>query len=95
MAQEEKPDTMLTLRQVAGELNISLNAVYNLIYSDNLRAVNLAPTNKPGDRRFWRVPRRCLAEFLEARLTPDKRAVTERPARRRVRGMVIPNYLGL
>lgn len=95
MAQEDKPDTMLTLRQVAGELNISLNAVYNLIYSDNLRAVNLAPTNKPGDRRFWRVPRRCLTEFLEARLTPGKQPTVEQQTRHRAHPQPIRNHLGL
>lgn len=89
---------LLTPAQVAAELNISLSAVYNLIRSGDLRAVDLAPSNRTGKHRFWRITRECLDEFLARRLMSARRPAPAPPKSvLRIPGYPdgVPNLLGI
>lgn len=94
---QELPNQLLKPADVASELKVSLWTVYALIRSGDLRAVNIAPNNKPGTNAFWRIPRQCLNEFLTSRLTPGKSssALSTKRGRGRPRTNLpnCPNYL--
>lgn len=81
----------LTPAAVAAELNVSPSAVYSLIYSGDLSAVNLAPTGRTRKQGFWRVPRQGLDEFLSKRTVSP--APAPQPHGRRRGVMQIPNLL--
>jgi excisionase family DNA binding protein len=88
----------LTPADVARQLNVSLNAVYNLIREGALRAVNLSPAGKSGERGFYRIRPTWLEDFLEQRgTTPAPAAKRAGLARRRRRSFdtLPPNYTGL
>ena len=77
----------LTPKKVASELGISLTAVYALIQSGDLRALNVAPSSGQGSKRSYRIGRQWLNEFVARRtMTPASRnegAVALRRRRRR------------
>jgi hypothetical protein len=82
----------LTPAAVAKELNVSVSAVYSLIYSRDLLAVNLAPSSRNRKHGFWRISSKNLQDFLSRRVVPAQEpASTVRHARRSV--TEIPNLL--
>jgi len=93
-------ESFLTPANVAAELNVSLSAVYNLIRSGDIQAVNVAPSDKPGRNGFWRIRRQWVDDFIGQRLAAgafrSRRLHRDRPSTRssRVPGF-IPNHLGL
>jgi excisionase family DNA binding protein len=79
--------SMLTPQQVAGELGISVGAVYNLIHAGTLPAVDLATKG----RGCYRVKRQWLDEFLDRRRVPSVAPVR----RREKKTVAVRDYLGL
>lgn len=51
---------LLTVRQVANELNCSVTHVYNLIGADEIDAQNIAADGK---RKSWRISSEALERF--------------------------------
>jgi len=93
MAKPDNPGITeyLTPAAVAAELSVSQSAVYSLIRSGDLPAVNLAPTGRTRKQGFWRVPRRGLEAFLSSRTVVPTPAPQPNCRRRVV--MQIPNLL--
>jgi excisionase family DNA binding protein len=58
--EEPRFPRMLTLTQVKEILNVGMPAVYALVSSGDLRALQLS-----GGRRMWRVSEGDLADYLE------------------------------
>jgi excisionase family DNA binding protein len=85
----------LTPTEVAEHLQISLNAVYNLIHRGALRAADLSRAGQAGGRGLYRIKPRWVEEFLEGRVAQPPVAVPRRSHRRRTLGPVPPNYTGL
>jgi hypothetical protein len=88
--------TFLTPRHVAGELGISLTAVYALIQSGDLTALDVAPTSGKGDKRSYRIRRVWLDEFVSKRIIRPARLQPPPAGRRRRRGQPpVKDHLGL
>ncbi len=70
-------------QQVKQELQISLSAVYNLIRSGDLEAIDVAPSRSRQGHPHYRIPRASLEAFLARRggVRPEQPAA--RPRRRR------------
>lgn len=77
---------ILTPRHVARELGISLTAVYALIQSGDLPALDVAPTSGKGDKHTYRIRPAWLDEFMSKRVIqpsrPEPRSAAPRRRRR-------------
>lgn len=83
---------LLAPAAVAAELGISVSAVYSLIRSGDLPAVDLAPSKAARRHALWRISRQSLGEFLSQRTTEG----LESPSRARPQSLAgAPNHLGL
>ena len=98
MATEKGPHAtegtrLLTPAAVAAELNVSLDTVYNLIRAGDIKAVSLAPSDKPRLKELYRIRREWIDEFVSRRLVegrcrPQESRVGRRQTRR-PRGAVV------
>ena len=75
----------LSPKVVARELGVSLTAVYALIQSGDLRAVNVAPTSGQGKKRSYRIRPAWLDEFVSKRIIQRTRPQPPSRMRRRRR----------
>jgi hypothetical protein len=88
----------LTPANVAAELNVSLHAVYNLIRTGDIQAVNVAPSDNPGGKGCWRIRRQWVDDFIGQRLAAgafrSRKLHRDRPSARSSRAQgFIPNHL--
>lgn len=92
------PEAFLTPATVAAELNVSLHAVYNLIRTGDIQAVNVAPSGNTGGKGCWRIRRQRVDDFIGRRLAiGTSRSRRPHPDRQRTRSSrvqgFIPNHL--
>jgi hypothetical protein len=79
----------LTPAQVGAELSLSLSAVYNLIRSGDLKAIDVGPRSAGGRKAHYRIRRQWLDEFILARRHQPLYAPPVAPQRtRRSTGLV-------
>ena len=84
----------MTVEEVARELKISKSAVYRIIHSGELAAVDIVDSNGHiAKKGHYRIRRSSLKEYLESkRVKPPGREVGRRHRRRPPK---VKNYLGL
>jgi hypothetical protein len=85
---------------VGRELGISLSAVYNLIHTRDLRAIDVAPSTTTGRKPTYRIRREWLDDFLLGRTaarapSPGGGRGGPKTARRSRHGVTIENHLGI
>lgn len=98
VGESRSPGSFLTPANVAAELNVSLHAVYNLIRTGDIQAVNVAPSGNPGGKGCWRIRRQWMEDFIGRRLsTGASRSRLPHPGRQSSRSSriqsFIPNHL--
>lgn len=63
-------EALLTVADVADQLNVSVTTVYRLILETDLPAAKVGPSPKPGrtDRRPWRIRQADVAKYMEGQM---------------------------
>ncbi len=90
-----KPDTWLTVDEVANKLKVSKSIIYRLVRNGELKAINLAENNsKPSQKGHYRIKQQDLNNFINTKTV----AKLEKANKAKTRYQHLPkvkNHLGL